>query len=301
VKVTERKVNVGKSFALIVPVAACLIGCVKSAHAQNANQPPSVSSQHTSPVFSDDFESGQRGKPRNGFGWGNSSKNVTITDGFAHNGSHSLRFLYKGKPDCRDASSQQRFRLGRPLNELWLEWFIFYPKGGEGLGARWDHRDQSQCKGGEQIKFLRVWGDKYDPTPVKAGISLWRSKHGRMGDTDAQIYFHKPNGRGGWGRKIPGFVTDNASTGGIQRGEWSQVRVFIKLADVGKENGVVIVWIDGKIAAQNSNIPLYDASGAQHFLRNGYLLGWSNGGFDQDTPVYIDDFKIYDANPGWKY
>ncbi len=33
--------------------------------------------------------------------------------------------------------------------------------------------------------------------------------------------------------------------------------------------------------------------------QGGDLFGWANAGFDQDTSIYIDDFKLYTSNPGW--
>ena len=42
-----------------------------------------------------------------------------------------------------------------------------------------------------------------------------------------------------------------------------------------------------------------DSTGRADFLLNGYLMGWSNSGYSEATNIYIDDFKLYDTNPGW--
>jgi hypothetical protein len=34
-------------------------------------------------------------------------------------------------------------------------------------------------------------------------------------------------------------------------------------------------------------------------LRNGYLLGWANSGFAQETVFYVDNVKFYQTSPGW--
>jgi hypothetical protein len=34
-------------------------------------------------------------------------------------------------------------------------------------------------------------------------------------------------------------------------------------------------------------------------LRNGYLLGWANSGFSENTVFYVDDVKFTQGNPSW--
>ena len=39
--------------------------------------------------------------------------------------------------------------------------------------------------------------------------------------------------------------------------------------------------------------------GQPAYVNGGYVLGWSNAGYLEDTHFYVDDFKFYATDPGW--
>jgi hypothetical protein len=55
---------------------------------------------------------------------------------------------------------------------------------------------------------------------------------------------------------------------------------------------VIEMWADGAKVITNLNLPLYPTGGIGNYLKNGYLMGWSNSGFTQTTYTYIDDFTV---------
>jgi len=73
------------------------------------------------------------------------------------------------------------------------------------------------------------------------------------------------------------------------KGRWVAIEVHSR-RDTGVGDGVFQLWIDGNLEIDAQNVAWAGAPCASNeFFRNGYLLGWSNAGFDQDTTVFIDD------------
>ena len=49
-------------------------------------------------------------------------------------------------------------------------------------------------------------------------------------------------------------------------------------------------WVNDKLVVDAHNLSWEGAPcGASTFLRNGYLMGWANSGFTDNTDVFIDD------------
>ncbi len=247
-------------------------------------------------VFSDDFEGGY-GPQQNGAGWTNTAPvNVTISSDVAHSGSNSLRFRFPGKVDCLDASAEQRFAVGRPLRELWLEYWIYFPAGGEGGSARYASRTQAGCPStADNNKLLSLFGPVYNGETT-LGLQSWSSRNGQPGDARLDVAYSKAGHNGVWfypGANADPFVSD------ADRGHWLQLRVHVRLADVGVSNGHVQVWKNGALILNADNLDWYDSTGQANYIVQGYLMGWSNSGFTDTTYVYIDDVSIMDRDPGW--
>ena len=226
--------------------------------------------------------------------WNGSPGTVEISNQVAHSGSHSLRFFFKGKASGSDATAEQRFDIGRNLREIWVEFYIYYPNGTEGLGARYYHRTDT---GSNNNKFLRIWGDVYSASN-EVGASTWPLDGG-----DSRLGFEyekdeKPMGAYGSGGPNP-FVHNG------NRGRWTHVQFHARLGS-GPEafDGSMELWVDGAKTTALDNksgkpgLDLYN-SDAMNYFNEGYLLGWANSGFDKDTYIFIDDVRFYDANPGW--
>ena len=60
--------------------------------------------------------------------------------------------------------------------------------------------------------------------------------------------------------------------------------------DSGSGDGILQLWIDGVSIINETDIVWIGAPcGVNEYLFNGYFMGWSNSGFNEDTDVYIDD------------
>jgi len=249
-------------------------------------------------LFQDDFENGYAPR-QNGAGWTNTAPlNVAVATDVAHSGTHSLRFLYRAKAECLDATAEQRFTFGHPLPEVWLEYYIHYPAGGEGGSARYYHRNEitAGCAdGSSNNKFISLFGPNYGGETT-FGLQTWPSRVSAAGDSRIDVAYSKEGRNGVWfypGANADPFITD------AERGQWLQIRVHARVADFGQADGVIQLWKNGTMVLNAQGLDWYDSTGRADFLLNGYLMGWSNSGYSEATNIYIDDFKLYDTNPGW--
>ncbi|MBR9846816.1 MAG: hypothetical protein GYB35_12245 [Algicola sp.] len=105
----------------------------------------------------------------------------------------------------------------------------------------------------------------------------------------------------------------NAPTGiSIEdRGTWIDWVIYVKTSTIpvarddwknGQGNGAVRVWKNGSLILNISNAHNYydgdssDAGGSGDGWNAGYILGWANSGFDDDTTIFIDDFMMGSTN-----
>ena len=240
------------------------------------------------PFFADDFASGDTSRSEGGFSWSNTS--FPVSSSFGHDDDRALRFSFGPDASGEDSSSELRFRLGRQLQELWIELYIYYP---DGIGsARYVHRDDVSS---DNNKFIRLWHGDYNSRP-KVGASTRPA-----GDGDSHLHNElNPIGSsmGGHGSGSVPWVTD-AAPDTCRRGEWARVRMRFRVADVGMDNGVSEWWIDDTKVYSRTNLSSAAATEADNYLDRGYLLGWANSGFTEETHIYIDEVRFFDVDPGW--
>ena len=174
----------------VVVTASCCGADTATVTVSSGSPPPPLKGL----LFQDGFESGDQSHRENGVRWSGSGSNVNVVSKIAHSGSHSLEFVFRGKPSGQDAVAQQRFNLGRNLKEIWVEFYIYYPDGTEGLGARYRHRDDT---GSNNNKFLRIWGDEYSASN-EVGASTWPLAGGDSGSASSTRRTRSP-----WGTMAP--------------------------------------------------------------------------------------------------
>jgi uncharacterized protein YjdB len=251
------------------------------------------------PLFSDGFETGSRGLPANGIRWKGTPTNVTITNAIARSGAFSMRFRYAAKADCTDGSVEQRFELGTQRREIWLEYWIYLPDGSEGLGARWFQRSQDHCEPNsakdDSKKFLALWSGEYNDTDNlmvilglqrHSDISSYLSISAKNGTRDAKPLLRV--------NQVNDFITP------ATLGRWTRFRIYYRTADVNQSNGILRIWKDDALVAQNTDLPLFAVDPLITGITEGYLWGWTNAGYAEETSVFVDDFKIYNSNPNWQ-
>lgn len=89
------------------------------------------SNQTTQPraLFFDDFSSGDFSKTMNGFTWGPTT-NLQVIQGFSRHGNigHCVRFNFDIPAE---AVSELRYSLGASYQDIWFQYYLFYPNGTE--------------------------------------------------------------------------------------------------------------------------------------------------------------------------
>ena len=257
----------------------------RKAEARVTVQPP------TEPYFTDDFEScAALSKTSNsqGFGWraglGGAAERPTVTRAIAHSGGCSLKFTFAAGIEGVDAWSEQRFALGKRLGELYVQWHQYWPDGTENpsVGPKFHHR---RDKGPNNNKFLRLWDEDYKHYRVKLGFSTLPKPNG-----DSEMVTEYGTNESGVG--AAGAKGDARAITGYRRGRWVKIQVHVRLATTANNDGVIEMWVDGARTIGNFSLRLFPGSISNNYLRNGYIMGWANSGFNQATSTYIDDVVI---------
>ncbi len=272
-----------------------------------------ASASAATPLYSDGFESDAVGSYVSGTGnqhfmWLGSVVTVRVSSLLAHSGTKSLRLEYNNyNPNLSSqASDEQRFNF-TPSKEVWFEYYIYFPSGNEGLGLNKYYQRVPSSSGND--KFFTIWADNYQGMP-RAVFQTWPT--GSNGDNFMNIGRTEGNNtaQGYYDTVLYPDTSSSYQTGtygnhagfvgaDVTRGQWAQIRIHIKVADVNQSNGEEEMWINGQPVIQILNDPYYDPSGQTNYQSHGYLMGWANSGFNVNTSVFIDDFKMYTSNPGW--
>jgi hypothetical protein len=216
----------------------------------------------------------------------------------------AIQFYY---PSGINSWAEQRFSINtsslgtKGLTEIWLQYDIFIP-------TNYFHRDldpsgSNWVGGGE--KLLSLYADEYsNPNPT---LILGQNMMRRSYDTGA------PNTTNVGGSYQSGSfaVTRNGSRDFFQMwpeeskpvvnvkvdlGTWQRRTIHVVMpTSATSNNGVVEFWIKrangtvSKIIDEHSG---WFYGGAQNYINGGYLLGWSNTGFNADTYFLIDNVIV---------
>jgi hypothetical protein len=242
------------------------------------------------PYFEDDFETCSLRKSANarGFQWrdsqGHPGESPVVSRELARSGRCSLKFTFLPGPAGDDAWSEQRFRLGKKMSEIYLQWYQYYPSGREEpfVGPRFHHRDDT---GPDNNKYLRLWDEDYGQYRVKLGFSTMP-----IGNGDSKLITEFGTNRKGVGPRRSHF--DPRAISDARRGRWLKIQVHVRLATAANNDGVIEMWVDGVKTISNQRLPIYPSGGVGNYLRHGYLMGWANSGFAATGVTFIDDVII---------
>lgn len=230
-------------------------------------------------LFSDDFETGDRSHTENNAGWTNATS-TTVTADIARSGSHALAFHFEGS-SSGDAWAEQRFDLGTNLSDVYIRFYIYFP-------ANYAHRNVSP----NNNKVIRIWSDpaNYSGDDIKMGASLARDASGisqlfpEMNATYSSGW--QPDYNGSMEALISMLGSWTLSPADLEK--WICFEFHFK-RDSGQGDGAFEFWVDGERQFGSTAISFKNAPPSPDYFRSGYLLGWSNSGFDEYTTIYIDD------------
>lgn len=238
-------------------------------------------------LFDDNFESGTLEKVVDGTGWnggrGMEGEMPEVSSDISRSGTRSLKFTFLGKPSGKDSWSEQRFKFGKNLNQVFLKYYVYYPDGTEGLGARYQHRND---EGPDNNKFLRVWDDHYSDFNIKAGFSMLPSSSGS--------YIFPEKGTNGGGTGLFEMPFNKIALSGDFLGRWLEVEIYIKTDD-GAGNGAIRLTVDGKDLVNLTDMNIVPKDLSKNYFKNAYFFGWSASGFSQTTHIYLDDLIVSDS------
>jgi hypothetical protein len=257
-----------------------------------------ASAANGEPLIVDSFESGDMSATNaDGFDWGNNNRTSVVTaDAVVYNngeinvpipsgrdwgpfdGEHSLRIRYaRGEP-----MAEQRFDMGKGYPEIWMSFWLRVP-------VNFTHPSSTP----NNQKLFRLYMDGYS----QAG----------EGSTVGMSF--RPNGEGGsnfFAKVSPGDLTivggDIDSVPFItvpdDRGRWMNLVVHVKSeTQPGSQDGVMEVWRKWEGEQDYSkthdlrNQPIKLDSTVGGFA-SGYLMGWANAPYSQDTEFLIDQFIL---------
>lgn len=237
--------------------------------------------------FSDSFETGDFTHRGNGVYWSDqTASNMTISSDRAHTGTYSAKFHYTATPIGGDSWSELRFNLGAKKTEIYLSYYIWFPSN---FVVRNDPPTNN--------KFIMIWGDNYNDQ-AGFGMQFSYSSSGPMFQMTQPIVYDSltdrmvPKCSGAWGDFGPNFTL-----GSSYFGKWTKIVIHSKI-DSGVGDGALEIWVDDvrKISLTNFSIP--GSPCFPGYYRNGYLMGWANSGYSEDTDIYIDDVVFSDTYIG---
>lgn len=238
-------------------------------------------------LFSDGFSGGERTSPL----WANHSDNVTVEPAPGRDGEHALRFGYNGKPIDPDGDESkhrstaiQRFDLGGGYPEIWMRYDLRVPE-------NYHHRD---APGPDNQKFLRV----YERPDLGRG-RIGGASYNPLGDGSSYLYVQWSDADH---RPLSGQDRDQGSVVErpfwSHRGSWLSVGWHLRLASgPDASDGLIRLYLAGEKVAYRESIPWWwDGSG----FGSGYLMGWANAGWEEDTDFWIGRVRIGSGDPGWE-
>ena len=238
--------------------------------------------------FEDDFESGEFDHTQDGIAWTDTAW-VGVESVIARSGGNAVRFRYQPSPVTDDGvNAELRFNLGEDRPEVYARYYVYLPDGSEPDHNAYNVR--SKREGGTNNKFFRLWHEEYSG-PLKWGASVGASDDGL-----ARLF---PETRA-WGCNIGvGQLIDGSSWTLPQdiRGRWILVEWRVH-GDDGTGNGLLQIWFDSELVIDEQEIAVDGAPCGTNTFLNGYLMGWANSGFDEETFVYIDDVAFSDSRIG---
>jgi len=225
-------------------------------------------------IVEDGFEAGNLATSQNGFKWSDSTK-TSVKAGVAKTGKYSLQFYYP----ANQSLAEQRIDLGGNYKDIWVSYDILIP-------ANYYHTAGSTSPNNKG--FLYLWsGDYSNPTGPGVGPNFWP-----MGDGSSKASIYN------WGKGLDIHYGNGTCENGViklsDRGKWIKIVAHYKYASSANNDGIAQIWKiydDGTVEqACNLTKGAWYVAGAPGF-NTGYILGWANAVYNQDTYFYLDNFK----------
>lgn len=257
-------------------------------------------------LIEDGFESGDMSAPNTGgFSWGKNNKTSIATQTCAiynngvlnppncpnpapdwkpFEGKYSMRFHYAAGVN---EMAEQRFKLGGAYKSAWVSFMTRVPK-------NFKHNDKKP----NNMKFFAIWMDA-DQSKGDGSSVFWNLFGDGNGGSDIRYAYSK-------GKYTPvGGQTGNAGfiSYPSDQGRWMQLVMHVTAeSSAGASNGSIELyrrWSNQTNFSKLHNttgLPLRVPPGGPAGWAKGYLLGWSNPGYDVKTIWLVDNFQMSDRS-----
>jgi hypothetical protein len=226
-------------------------------------------------IAEDNFDSGVKGGVWKDFAYTTVEKLPSETG----RTGYGLKFFYRGNPnDTADADAEARFDLKKEYTDILIEFDLFIP-------ANYKHVTPSDRAANN--KFLRLWQINYsEGEQVGAGTLVQDNNVSSIIGTD---YKRFPN----WGvstgvKQARDFITAE------DLGKWMSIKIYAN-APTDQRPGTIRIYKNKYVLLDDANIANV-LPGTQGW-RYGYLLGWANSGFREDTALYMDNVRFSEESP----
>jgi hypothetical protein len=252
-------------------------------------------------LFYDSFESGDMSATNeDGFRWAGNNRTSIVTaeaavwnngprdnpisegqDWTPFHGEHSLRFRYA----ALEAQSEQRFSLGGAYPEVWIRYWIRIPH-------NFIHENPTGSSANN--KWFALWMDGYSQHGEGPTI-VWNFWPESDGSSEFTFSFSQEAG---------GLRSHHGSYNHFIRypddqGRWMQVVLYAKMSTDGTSNdGETRIW---RRWEGEEEFTLISESVERGFVApengpqgwaEGYIMGWSNSGYAEDTEFLLDEFTV---------
>jgi len=224
-------------------------------------------------IAEDNFESGRLSSVWNG---PRADMVVRLPASTGRSG-YAMEFFYPGVADNEDGWAEARFDLKADYAKLAIEFDLFVP-------SNYFHRVPGDRTNNN--KFFRLWQRTYDDVE-KLGASMM--SEGSSGNSTIGSDYRIESS---WG--ISTAITESRSfITSADRGKWMSIRIEV-IAATDTTNGSIKIYKNDALHLSDTKIKNH-VRGTQGF-RYGYLLGWANSGFSQDTRLYVDNLRVLDLS-----
>lgn len=245
-------------------------------------------------LFQDIFTGGVKAGMQNNCRWTgvNGSAPPAVVPDPTNPSGFSLRFRFLGNTATwADAFCEQNYEL----DPVGFEQLFFYLEWG--VPANYFHRNDPN--GSDNNKGFRIWGGRYATddrdtsygnSSVKAGYSTLPHEpgHARYGESKVITEFGNLDavGSGNWstGPWTPWFA----------KGTIEKHCMFVRRGTTGGTtttpgiggDAILKLWRNGVKVYDRADLDIYTTGGWNRF-RYGYVLGWSNSGFTEQTDLLL--------------
>jgi len=241
-------------------------------------------------TYSDGFESGNLSSTGSGFSWNGgkadaneNDRRPAVSTNNPKSGKYSLKFTFGGS-DTKAAYSEQQFLLGKLYQDIWIKYDIFFP-------TNFFMRDSGSVAHNKGP--LLVWSGKYGciASDNQMNYESWAD-----GSGGGYLSYNPGGGQGNcpghfWPKPRVMFPDVNKDLG-----KWTEIIVHTRFSDASVKNGAVEIWKNGVKEFSIKNLSNHAPEPQKNGVDRGYILGWANTGFIEDTIIYIDNFVVSD-NP----